>query len=59
MTKLGKEYWNQPAASGKPLVFAIQDFHDTMSMVYSGSALPTYLYGIRHVLSVTGKDALR
>jgi len=43
--KLRKGYWEQPAASGKPLVFAVQDFHDRMSMVYSGSALATYLYG--------------
>lgn len=48
VTKLGKKYWNRPEASGKPLVFAIQDFHDTMSMTYSGSALPTYLYGYTH-----------
>lgn len=43
--KLRKAYWTKPAAAGKPLVFAIQDFHDTMSMTYSGTALPTYLYG--------------
>jgi hypothetical protein len=46
--KLRKEYWTQSAAAGKPLVFAIQDFHDTMSMVYSGTALATYLYGYVH-----------
>lgn len=48
MTKLSKEYWSKPASAGKPLVFAIQDFHDTMSMLYSGSALPVYLYGYTH-----------
>ncbi len=46
--KLRKTYWEQPAAAGKPLVFAIQDFHDRMSMVYSGRALATYLYGFDH-----------
>lgn len=46
--KLGKRYWEQSAAAGMPLVFAIQDFHDSMSMSYSGSALPMYLYGWRH-----------
>lgn len=46
--KLRKQYWNRPAGAGKPLVFAIQDFHDMMSMTYSGSALPTYLYGYTH-----------
>jgi hypothetical protein len=45
-TKLHKEYWKRPAVTGKPLVFAIQDFHDTMSMTYSGSALQAYLYGL-------------
>jgi hypothetical protein len=46
--KLAKEYWNKPSATGKPLVFAIQDFHDTLSMTYSRSALATYLYGYTH-----------
>lgn len=46
--KLAKEYWNKPSATGKPLVFAIQDFHDTLSMTYSRSALATYLYGHTH-----------
>ncbi|MDE8669830.1 hypothetical protein PY310_14705 [Pseudarthrobacter sp. H3Y2-7] len=46
--KLHKEYWKRPVVAGKPLVFAIQDFHDAMSMTYSGTALATYLYGYRH-----------
>lgn len=46
--KLAKEYWKHPASAGKPLVIAIQDFHAEMSMTYSGSALPTYLYGIAY-----------
>lgn len=46
--KLRKEYWTKSAAADKPLVFAIQDFHDTMSMTYSGTALATYLYGFTH-----------
>jgi hypothetical protein len=48
MAKLKKEYWKGPSIVGKPLVFAIQDFHDVMSMTYSGSALPIYLYGLTH-----------
>lgn len=43
--KLNMRYWTSPPATGVPLVFAIQDFHDVMSMTFSGSALPTYLYG--------------
>ncbi|TQC44823.1 hypothetical protein EEB14_35190 [Rhodococcus sp. WS4] len=46
--KLDKEYWNQPAAVGKSLVLAIQDFHAPLSMTYSFAALPTYLYGLVH-----------
>jgi hypothetical protein len=57
-TKLGKRYWNRPEASGKPLVFAVQDFHDTMSMTYSGSALPTYLYGYTHTAQHTDEGDL-
>jgi hypothetical protein len=43
--KLSKEYWKRSSVTGKPLVIAIQDFHASMSMTYSGSALPAYLYG--------------
>lgn len=43
--KLNKRYWTKAAVSGKPLVFAIQDFHDTMSMTYSRVGLQAYLYG--------------
>ena len=43
--KLGKKYWAKPEVKGLPLLFAIQDFHDQMSMTYSGQALQTYLYG--------------
>ena len=46
--KLRKAYWKRPQSAGKPLVIAIQDFHARMSMTYSGSALPVYLYGIAH-----------
>ncbi|WP_169949242.1 hypothetical protein [Microbispora sp. H11081] len=44
--KLSKEYWKHPLVAGKPLVIAIQDFHSALSMTYSGSALPIYLYGL-------------
>lgn len=44
-TKLMKKYWEKPAAIDKPLVFAIQDFHDVMSMSRSKAGLGTYLYG--------------
>jgi hypothetical protein len=44
-SKLAKRYWEKANVAGKPLVFAIQDFHATGSMAYTGSALPLYLYG--------------
>lgn len=50
--------WRQTVESGiggsgcriftpNPLIFATQDFHQTLSMTWTRSALPTYLYGNR------------
>ncbi len=47
-TKLNKRYWEREHVSGLPLVFAIQDFHEPLSMSWSGSSLPIYLYGVYH-----------
>lgn len=47
-SKLAKKYWEQPSAEGKPLLFAIQDFSDQASMVFTRSALHVYLYGCDH-----------
>lgn len=44
-SKLKKEYWKRRNVSGKPLLFAIQDFAELGSMVFTRSALPVYLYG--------------
>lgn len=44
--KLAKKYWEKPNVQGRPLLFAIQDFHAPMSMMVSRSALPIYLYGM-------------
>lgn len=52
--KLDKHYWELPHVAGRPLVFAIQDFHADMSMVWSRSGLPTYLYGYDYT---TERDA--
>lgn len=49
-SKLQKEYWKLPHLKEKPLLFAIADFHDTASMVWSFPALVEYLYGSRQVL---------
>jgi hypothetical protein len=44
-SKLAKKYWEAPATIGNPLLFAVHDFHAPMSMLYTRSALPIYLYG--------------
>lgn len=44
-TKLSKKYWEKPNVKGKPLLFAIHDFLEPMSMTFTRSALPVYLYG--------------
>lgn len=57
--KLAKRYWEQPAAAGLPLVFAIQDFHDELSMTFSEGGLVAYLYGISlfEVVADNGRTA--
>lgn len=53
--KKNKKYWNLEQVKGKPLVFAIADFHDTASMTWSYMALVEYLYGQRQVLDFDSK----
>jgi hypothetical protein len=47
-SKLQKRYWTQPHVAGKPLVFAVADFHAKQSMTWSSTALLRYLYGVSH-----------
>lgn len=47
-SKLSKRYWELPHVQGKSLVFAIADFHDDQSMLWTSTALMNYLYGVRH-----------
>lgn len=47
-SKLSKKYWELPHVAGNPLVFALADFHDDASMLWSSTALFQYLYGVRH-----------
>ncbi|HKS27599.1 MAG TPA: hypothetical protein VJS44_07255 [Pyrinomonadaceae bacterium] len=51
-SKLQKKYWELPHVEGLPLVFAVQDFHQPLSMTWSASALVQYLYGIRQTLNI-------
>lgn len=57
--KLAKRYWEQPSVAGLPLVLAIQDFHDDLSMTFSQGGLLAYLFGISlyDVVDDTGKPA--
>ncbi len=43
--KVKKKYWEKNHVKGLPFVLAIADFHDSMSMTWSFSALLEYLYG--------------
>ena len=45
-SKLTKKYWELPNVSGKPLIIAIADFHDDLSMTWSFNAILDYLYGL-------------
>lgn len=41
-------YWEYEHVKGKPFIIAIHDFHDDHSMIWSHTALTTYLYGYEH-----------
>lgn len=47
-SKLQKKYWELDHVKDIPLVFAIADFHDDQSMLWSSTALINYLYGVKH-----------
>jgi hypothetical protein len=47
-SKLQKKYWELPHVSENPVVFAIADFHDDQSMLWSSTALINYLYGFKY-----------
>lgn len=47
-SKLAKRYWERANVAGRPLLFAIHDFHAPRSMLFTQSALPVYLYGVDH-----------
>ena len=47
-SKLGKRYWELAQCKGKPIVFAIEAFHEEGSLYHSDAALLQYLYGLRY-----------
>jgi hypothetical protein len=44
-SKLHKKYWTLPQAQGKPLIFAIENFH-AGALHFADSTLSNYLYGL-------------
>lgn len=54
--KAKKKYWEKDHVKGLPFVIAIADFHDSLSMTWSFSALLEYLYGhtFKHSFDVEG-----
>lgn len=47
-SKLTRQYWKLPHIGGRPIVFAVQDFHWPGSMSWSEPSLVPYLYGRRY-----------
>ncbi len=47
-SKLKKAYWQRPNVTGKPLLFAVEDFSSAASMTHSRAALERYVYGYEH-----------
>lgn len=57
-TKLQKRYWELGHVIDLPLVFAIADFHDDQSMIWTLTALINYLYGVKHDFHFDAKGQL-
>lgn len=51
-------YWKMDHVNGNPLVFAIADFHEAQSMLWSSTALMEYLYGVHHDFSIDADGQL-
>ncbi len=56
-SKLNERYWDDPEVGRWPLVFAIESFTDSHSLLFSGAALANYLYGFtqRAILDAEGR----
>ena len=57
-SKLQKKYWDLDHVKNIPLVFAIADFHDEQSMMWTSTALINYLYGVKHDFHFDENDQL-
>jgi hypothetical protein len=45
-------YWELDEVKGHPFIFAIADFHEAQSMMWTATSLTEYLYGVSHDFSV-------
>lgn len=58
-SKLKKRYWELEHVKGNPLIFAIADFHQPHSMLWTQPYLMEYLYGVRDRLTNTDQGLQR
>lgn len=56
--KLEKKDWERNHAKGLPYIIAIADFHGPQTMIWSGSALSSYLFGLGVELKPTPDGGL-
>lgn len=58
-SKLTKRYWELEHVKGKPLMFAIADFHQSHSMLWTQPYLMEYLYGRKDRIKQTDQEIQR
>lgn len=57
-SKLQKKYWALPHVQNTPLIFAIADFHENQSMIWTSEGLWRYLYGLSQTYRFDENGAL-
>lgn len=57
-SKLKMRYWELPQCKRLPIVFAIEAFHNEISLYFTSSQLSEYLYGLRQFPSWTESGRL-
>jgi hypothetical protein len=45
-SKLQKKYWELPHVQGRPIILAIEDFHEAGALMQTATPLVQYLYGV-------------
>ena len=57
-SKLQKKYWEKEHVKGHPLLFAIHDFHQKDSMMWSRKALELYLFGVKRTYTFSPENGI-